>query len=190
MTSARRTRRPMLDGVRPPVTVSRRALLPDGSGGRFRQLVSDLLTISVRMLELRNHLATLMRVTGPQYSIVLTVAYFQATGGASVRAVAHQLHVSSAFITSETGKLVHRGYLAKRPNPADRRSVLLTLTRRGAALVESVVPHIRAVNDTFFGALSARDFNDLSRMLGAMVTDSERALSGARLRHAAVSSAS
>ncbi len=190
MSSPRRTRGPAVDGGRPPVTVSRPELLPDGTGSRFRQLVSDLLTISVRMLELRNHLAAEMGVTGPQYSILLTVAYLQATGGATVRAVADQLHVSGAFVTGETGKLVRRGYLAKRPNPADRRSVLLTLTRRGAALIQSVVPHIRAVNDTFFGALSARDFNDLSRMLGAMVTDSARALAVVRLGGAVVRSAS
>ena len=40
------------------LTVSRAALLDDGSDRRFRQLVYDLLTIAVRMEAVREHLPT------------------------------------------------------------------------------------------------------------------------------------
>ena len=89
--------------------MSRRALLEGGSDRGFRALVHDLLTISTRMELVRGHLGARMGVSGPQYSLLVAVAHLQGESGASVSAVAKALHVSSAFVASETGKLAQRG---------------------------------------------------------------------------------
>jgi DNA-binding MarR family transcriptional regulator len=93
-----------------------------------------------------------------------------------VRRVADRLHVSGAFVTAETGKLVDRGLLEKRPNPRDRRGVLLSLTAAGRDRIEAVAPLIRAVNDRFFASLDGADFADVRRIMAAMVADSEGAV--------------
>jgi DNA-binding MarR family transcriptional regulator len=113
-----------------PATASRQALLEAGSDDRFRQLVYDLLTISVRMETAREHLARRLGVSGPQYSILMAIARLQDRHGVRVGGVAKALHVTSAFIATETGRLARLGLLSKSPNPKDRRGILLALTPR------------------------------------------------------------
>jgi len=133
-----------------PATVSRTALLKGSSDHRFRVLVADLFTISARMEMVREHLGRRMGITGPQYSIVVAIAHLQGRNGISVGALAQALHVSSAFVATEGGKLVRSGLLLKRTNPLDRRSVLLSIAPAGRLAVDRVSAEIRTVNDLFF----------------------------------------
>lgn len=163
--------------ARPPVTTARPELTGDGTGERFRQLVSDLLTIAVRMDAVRARFAGLMGVTPPQYTILVSVARMEgALGGATVRAVADHMHVSGAFVTAETGKLAAKGLVAKRPNPADARSVLVTLTGKGRKALDAALPRIRAVNDVFFGKLGAEEFECLAAAAARIVEASPAAV--------------
>lgn len=178
----KRSRRPDLETIRhlparPPVTTARPELRGDGTGERFRQLVNDLLTIAVRMDTVRERFAQIVGVTAPQYTALVTVAQLEgALDGATVRAVAEHMHVSGAFVTAEAGKLAKRGLLAKRPNPADGRSVLLSLTRKGRQALGSALPHIRAVNDVFFGKLGAEEFERLAAAAARIVAASPAAV--------------
>jgi MarR family transcriptional regulator, organic hydroperoxide resistance regulator len=164
------------DASAPPVTVSHAALLERGSDRRFRQLVYDLLTVATRMDLVRAYLGRQIGLSGPQYSLIIAVAHLQGEQGVSVGSVAGALHVSSAFITAETGKLARRGLLWKRPNPADRRSVLLTLSPRGRLAIDGLNAKIRAVNDQFFGRLDRRSFLELSKTAAQLIAGSDRAL--------------
>jgi DNA-binding MarR family transcriptional regulator len=167
---------PDLD-VRPPITTARPELTGDGTGERFRQLVNDLLTIAVRMDAVRERFAELVGVTAPQYTVLVTVAQLEgADHGATVWAVAQHMHVSGAFITAETGKLAKKGLLAKRPNPADGRSVLLSLTPKGRKALDAALPQIRAVNDVFFGKLEADEFERLAAGAARIVEASPAAV--------------
>lgn len=168
------------DAFRLPATVSAPALLEDGSDARFRQMVYDLFTVSVRMEAVRDALARRIGVTGPQYSILMAVARLQGAAGVPVRRVADQLHVTGPFVTAEAGKLVRRGLLAKTPNPGDGRSVLLRLAPAGEAALERLAPTVRAVNDRFWGALDRGSFVTLAQTAALLVRDSEAALAAAR----------
>jgi len=159
-----------------PATVSRAALLEKGSDHRFRVLVNDLFTIASRMEVVRAHLGARMGISGPQYSVLVAVAHLQAEHGVSVGAVAQAMHVSSAFIASETGKMVRLGLLLKRPNPLDRRGVLISLTPAGRLKIDRISPEIRAINDLFFGELDAPSFAALSAAAGALVKGSRKAV--------------
>lgn len=172
-----RKRRAAGGAYRAPLTVSAPALLENGSDGRFRKLVYDLITIAVRLEAVRDLLSRRMGVTGPQYSILMVVAQAHSAGGVTVSAAADQLHVSGAFVTAEVGKLVREGLVEKRTNPEDRRSVLLRLTAEGEALVGEVAADIRATNDRFFGTLGRDDFLTLGRIVDRMVGSSREALS-------------
>jgi DNA-binding MarR family transcriptional regulator len=144
-----------------PATVSATQLLNQGSDRQFRGLVQDLLTIARRLETARDYFGSLINVTGPQYHLLMTVAQLQGTLGVSVGAVAQAMHVSSAFVTSETGKLCTLDLLRKRPNPQDRRGALLSLTQAGRLKMDRLIPEIRAVNDLFFGELKAQSFSEL-----------------------------
>jgi MarR family transcriptional regulator, organic hydroperoxide resistance regulator len=157
-----------------PATASRQALLEAGSDDRFRQLVYDLLTISVRMETAREHLARRLGVSGPQYSILMAIARLQDRHGVRVGGVAKALHVTSAFIATETGRLARLGLLSKSPNPKDRRGILLALTPRGQAALVKLGPEIRAVNDDFFKPLDRAEFQALASTAAALVESSSR----------------
>jgi DNA-binding MarR family transcriptional regulator len=159
-----------------PPTTSRRALLKGGSDHDFRVLVADLLTISSRMEAVRGHLGARMGVSGPQYSVLIAIAHLQGDHGVSVGALAKALHVSNAFIASETGKLAQRGLLHKRTNPNDRRGILLSIAPAGRIEIGKIGDEIRAINDLFFGALDAKAFAALSAAVGALVLSSRKAI--------------
>jgi MarR family transcriptional regulator, organic hydroperoxide resistance regulator len=159
-----------------PPTTSRRALLKGGSDHDFRVLVADLLTISSRMETVRGHLGARMDVSGPQYSVLIAIAHLQGDDGVSVSALAKALHVSNAFIASETGKLAQRGFLHKRTNPHDRRGILLSIAPAGRIEIGKIGDEIRAINDLFFGALDAKAFAALSKAVGALVHSSRTAI--------------
>jgi MarR family transcriptional regulator, organic hydroperoxide resistance regulator len=159
-----------------PPTVSNAALLERGSDRRFRALVNDLFTVASRMETVRAHLGRRMDVSGPQYSVLMAVAHLQGERGISVGAVAHAMHVSSAFIASETGKMAQQGLLLKRPNPDDRRGVLLSLAPAGRLKIDRIAGEIRAINDLFFGALDASSFSALSAAADALVNGSGKAV--------------
>jgi MarR family transcriptional regulator, organic hydroperoxide resistance regulator len=155
-----------------PATASRAALLERGSDSRFRQLVYDLLTISVRMETVRTHLARRIGITGPQYSVLVAIAQFQGADGVSVGKVAEVLHVSGAFITAETRQLERLGLVIKRINPRDRRGVLLQLTPHGERRMIAISPAIIAINDRFFAPFAPTAFRTFADGAAQLVNSS------------------
>jgi DNA-binding MarR family transcriptional regulator len=61
-----------------------------------------------------------------------------------------------------------RGWLARRPDPRDRRSVLVSLTPEGLARIEDLFPRFNAEESAIAGALDARDQERLASMLRAL----------------------
>jgi len=186
--SGRRRTVPARDAItaagRLPATVSRPALVTKGSDSRFRRLVYDLLTVASRMALVREHLGARMGISAPQYSLLMAVGQFQGERGVSVSAVARVLHVSNAFVATESGKLAKAGLVAKRANPKDGRGVLLSLTRAGRSLIERSSTEIRAINDVFFGSLTPSMFAAASSAMAALVHGSARAMAHLRTTEA------
>jgi MarR family transcriptional regulator, organic hydroperoxide resistance regulator len=148
----------------------------ESSDRRFRALVADLFTIATRMELVRGHLGRRMNISGPQYSLLLAVAHLQGRNGISVSALARALHVSSAFVATETGKLSRRKLIAKLINPVDRRGVLLCVAPAGRLAVDRVSKEIRAINNLFFGALDGASFVALGNTVSALIESSEHAV--------------
>jgi DNA-binding MarR family transcriptional regulator len=159
-----------------PPTVTRPELLEAGSDRRFRALVSDLFTVSARMEIVREHLGRALGISGPQYSLIVAIAHLQGSRGISVGTVAQALHVSSAFVASETGKLVRRRFLYKRTNPLDRRVVLLSIAPAGRLRLDRLSREMRAINDVFFGSLDDKSFLALSSAAAGLVAGSAQVL--------------
>src|SRR3954463_15750819 len=88
----------------PPPTVSRPALLVEGSDAEFRGLIHDLIAYGHRLDTCRDAFAAIVGISGAQYEILMLVS--RAAGLLSVGEVATRLHRSGAFITIEANKLV------------------------------------------------------------------------------------
>ena len=160
-----------------PLTISLPALLNNKeSDQQFRRLIQGLLTLARRLETARDYFGRQINVTGPQYNLLMTVAQLQGTTGISIGGVAQAMHVSSSFVTAETGKLAEVGLLRKLPNPSDRRSALLKLAPLGHTKIHGLVGEIRAVNDLFFGPLTTQSFAALCASAEALVLGSREAM--------------
>lgn len=161
-----------------PLTVSKPELLSASSDQEFRQLVHDTLAFSARIQEVRNRLAAAIGLSGPQYTVLITVAHHQhQPGGVGINQVAEHLHLSGAFVTIEINKLIAKGLVTKETNPEDRRRVLLRTTGKAHALFADLAALQRPTNDTLFGCLSKSDFRRLRVIMASLVESADRSLS-------------
>jgi DNA-binding MarR family transcriptional regulator len=151
-------------------------LLRGGSDRAFQKLVFDFFTISARIERVRVHFASRMGISGPQYSLLRAVAALQGSEGISIGVVAEHLHVTSTFITAQSGVLAQRGFLQKKEDAIDRRISRLSLTSKGKRLVEQIVNEVRPINDVFFGGLQRAEFDALSAIMQKLVGSSRAAI--------------
>lgn len=170
-------------------SVSRTALLDEGSDYRFRQLVQDTLAVSARLQAIREEFGRTAGLTGPQYSLIVAISHLaESEGGTTVSQLANHLHVSGTYVTAEANKLERAGLLQRAPNPDDRRSVLLQLTKSGRELLEQMIPVISRINDEIFRDLTRTDFELLVRLMAGLAASATDALALAQgYRRAAVS---
>ena len=159
-----------------PMTVSRSELLLDGSDLAFRQLVHDIMAFAARMQENRARVAGYIGLTGQQYTILITIAHHQERNDFGIIQVAEHLRLSGAFVTIEVNKLVEAALVRKKPNPNDRRRVLLTVTPKARELIDRLSRIQRPSNDTIFASLSAADFQTLRTILPQLVEATDQSL--------------
>ena len=160
----------------PPPSVSVPNLLRGGHDRTFQKLVFDFFTISARIEQVRVHFASRMGISGPQYSVLRAVAALQDSDGVSIGVVAEHLHVTSTFITVQSGVLAQRGLLKKREDLTDRRISRLSLTLNGERLVDAIVNEVRSINNVFFGVLRRKEFDALSAIMKKLVGSSRAAI--------------
>jgi MarR family transcriptional regulator, organic hydroperoxide resistance regulator len=159
---------------RRPATVSRKALLSDGSDAEFRGLIHDLIAYGHKLDACRDAFAAIAGISGVQYEILMLVSRAE---GLSIGEVAARLHRSGAFITIEANKLAAQGILEKASDPADGRKVLLRMNSRSEALLERLAPYQRRINDVLFESLDAKRFRALRALAGELVACGDRAVS-------------
>jgi len=157
-------------------SVSAPGLLRAGSDRLFQKLVFNLFTISARIERIRVHFASRMGISGPQYSLLRAVALLQGKEGVRIGVVAEHLHVTSTFVTAQSGLLAQRGFLRKKEDATDRRVSLLSLTLKGERLVDEIIEQVRPINDIFFGGLHKGEFEALSAILERLVESSRNAI--------------
>jgi DNA-binding MarR family transcriptional regulator len=160
----------------PPLTVSRQELLVNGSDRDFRALVHGMLAFSARLEAVRSGFAGIIGLTGIQYTILISVSHLERTGDVSVSMIAAHLHISGAFVTIETGKLLKLGLLTKRPDPRDRRRVCLSIAKKGADLLSRLAPTQAQVNDVLFEFLDAAQFRQFRGLVDPMTECGDQAV--------------
>jgi DNA-binding MarR family transcriptional regulator len=158
------------------LTISRPEMLVDGSDQQFRRLVHSLFGFFSRHQTVREGHAAVIGLAGIEYTTLISIRHLAALGDVHVRAVADHLYLSGAFVTAVTNKLMAKGLIEKASHPVDRRRLSLTVTARGAELLERLAPTQTTVNDVQFDCLSAKEFHQLLDMVQRLVDSSDRAI--------------
>jgi DNA-binding MarR family transcriptional regulator len=97
-------------------------------------------------------------VTPPQLRVLVLTA---SRGPWNIAALAEALQVHPSNATRTVDRLVQAGLMLRRDSPVDRRNVELTLSRRGQALVGSVMEHRRQALDRVLRAMPPESRRDL-----------------------------
>lgn len=152
-------------------------MLVDGSDRHFRRLVHALFGFLVRHEAIRTGHGARIGLAGIEYTVLISIGHLAAEEPSlSVNALASHLHLSGAFVTTITNKLARRGLVTKTPDTQDRRRVQLQVTDKGRALLSSLAPVQRRVNDAEFDCLSKEDFQFLLPLVERLVDSADRAL--------------
>ena len=136
-------------------------MLRNGTDAEFRQAVNSLLAFSTRLEAVRQQSEAHIGLTGARYTILISIARMRGGIGIGVNAIARHLPLSGVFVANEVGRLIKLGLAAERPNPEDRRRILLRVTLKDDALFASLIPVQQEVNDVVFGPRTAQRFDRL-----------------------------
>jgi DNA-binding MarR family transcriptional regulator len=98
---------------------------------------------------------------------ILAVLGEDAEGRRRMTDVADRLVHSRSGLTYQVGQLAEIGLVAKAPSPDDERSVIVSITPAGRALLDRVLAgHVQVVRRLLFEPLSDRDVAELHDVLG------------------------
>ena len=187
MTNSARKRTPTSSGTlprkigrrqaSPPLTVSRPQLLVDGSDRQCRRLVHSLFGFLARHEAIRRGHAARIGLVGIEYTTLISIRHLDAEeGDVNVNRVAEHLHLSGAFVTTITNKLLKRGLIHKSVDPADRRRVKRQVSEQGDALLAELAPVQRHGNDAACGGLSQAEFLQLLDIVQRLIASGENAV--------------
>lgn len=79
------------------------------------------------------------------------------------------LMISSGGMTSRLDRLEKAGLIVRSPNPEDRRGTLVSLTDKGLALMERMIPEHVDNEARMLAALSREEQETLSELLGKLL---------------------
>jgi DNA-binding MarR family transcriptional regulator len=98
-------------------------------------------------------------------SLARALSVLARDGDLRLSALAEKLRIVPRSATEVVDDLQRLGLVARRPDPGDRRAVLVGLTADGEATSRAIHEAREAEGEQFFAALSATDRADLARVL-------------------------
>ncbi|WP_245933661.1 MarR family winged helix-turn-helix transcriptional regulator [Arthrobacter livingstonensis] len=149
-----------MNPVYSPDPASDDALSAEGTADSFDEIEAAMRAARVFLAVVAQSVAEVEHlVTSPQLRVLV---FISTHGPQNLGAVAADLGVHPSNATRTCDRLVTAGLLDRRDNPADRRYLLLALSRNGRALVDQVMGHRR----TAIAAVMNRMPADLRRTMG------------------------
>lgn len=128
-----------------------------GGGSLLHQVARDLATALDRQL-------APLDITAQQAALLLHAARQQSSPSQLMTA----LGTDTAGMTKLLDRLETKGLIERRPNPGDRRSVLIALTGDGQALAPRLRPIFGRVTRQLFTGFSGAEIGVLTTMLERM----------------------
>ncbi|MFC7620388.1 MarR family winged helix-turn-helix transcriptional regulator [Microlunatus sp. GCM10028923] len=108
-----------------------------------------------------------------QFQVLSSLA--AADGKLTMTALADGVVYSRSGLTYQAGLLEKAGLITREPSPDDERGTLVTITKKGVALLNRALPgHIEVVGRLLFEPLSERDLGRLGEIM-SRVRDHMRA---------------
>lgn len=120
--------------------------------------------------------SALARTLGVATADLEALTHLQSDGALTQREVGSRLMLTSGAVTTLVDRLERAGWVRRRPNPDDRRSVLVELTPEGAAELHPVLAEFDCAILRAVDALSDEARGDSVRLLTAVTRAASRAV--------------
>ncbi|MEV4621162.1 MarR family transcriptional regulator [Asanoa sp. NPDC049573] len=129
--------------------------------------------VSLLQHRVEQHLRTDGKISYVQFQVLTRLA--SADGQLTMTQLADGVVYSRSGLTYQAGLLEDAGLITRSPSPDDERSITVTITDKGRALVNRVLPgHVEVLRRQLFDSLSDDDLHRLGDIM-AMVRDHMRA---------------
>jgi DNA-binding MarR family transcriptional regulator len=113
---------------------------------------------------------TILAAFDVAHPVVTALAVIEgAEGPLTPSEISERVLVASATMTATLDTLESRGWVVRRPNPADRRSVLVAITEEGRATADRFLPGIRAVESALMSGLTPKEREQLLVLLAKVL---------------------
>ena len=104
-----------------------------------------------------------------QFQLLARLGLDSATGSGRMTDLADGVVYSRSGLTYQDGLLEKAGLVARGPSAGDERSVTVTITDAGRALLARVFPgHVELVDQLLFAPLTTADVESLARVLSSV----------------------
>jgi len=107
-----------------------------------------------------------MNITVSQWSLMALLYHREAD---SVSDVARLVDLDPGAITRLADRLEKKGFLRRTSDPADRRAVILSLTRAGRRLVPDLAKAVDENDRVFFDVLNEEERDQYQTLLGKLL---------------------
>lgn len=150
-----------------PIVNQRPAAMPDSAGFRLEDFLPYRLSVvSNRVSRLfARHYSETFGITIPEWRVIAAVGRF---GTLSPSAVGEYTAMDKVKVSRAAASLSARGLLKQAQDPQDGRGRLLSLTRKGAAVHQGVVPLARDLEASLAKGLSRGEWAALQKALARL----------------------
>lgn len=154
-------------GLRAVHGTCRRDAYPDHDGGDGDYRLDEQVSHLLRRAHQRSTALFQAEVggDGPTPAQFSALVKLQEQGEVSQNALGRMVAMDAATMQGVVRRLCDRGLVVRRPDPGDRRRVLLSLTAAGRACVEMTTPAARDAARAALAPLSARERQTLVKLL-------------------------
>jgi len=144
-----------------------------------RDVHVNVLLLANRSLEQLEEISRAEGLTHSQYVALWTLCLAEdADAGIPVSAVADGLLNRASDTTRLIDRLEREGLAERRPNPSDRRGVLVRATAEGRRRFMAVTPKLQAFHSRQWSNLTSQEVEQLRRLLAKALWGSEGSATG------------
>ncbi|MBB6310324.1 MarR family winged helix-turn-helix transcriptional regulator [Xanthobacter tagetidis] len=165
---------------RPPVTISRAEFLRGEGDRAFRESIYAMVMALEGLLKCRAIFGKVLGLTPSQFAVLMGTAYRQGEDGVAIRDLADHIRLAAPHVTTEVGRMIEMGLLAKRQDESDRRSVRVSLSPDGEQAVVRVAPVVRRVNDMLFEEITSSELAVVETVMRKLAISAERVFAHAK----------
>jgi DNA-binding MarR family transcriptional regulator len=139
------------------------------------RLFRNILFVNDRLEQTRRCWAAVLGVSGPQFSIITTVADLDSGVGVSVKNVSAVLNVDPSFVTTQSKDLEQNGYLRRLTSEHDARVVLMSLSDKARQHIQNLLPLQDVLYEMIFAQFDEHALYVLADQLASLEGRLERA---------------